>query len=620
MLLQEQKEIFRKQIKEDIELLKEKLSYHKNIEKDEYAFNSWVLVNIFNLDEEDSLSNITEYNDKEIDCWVHFKDKKELFLIQNKYYEENTNFKVEQFSSFLSRPLASLQKGNYKSKDLQEAFNEAKENKDYSIKLCFFLTQEKGKDEFKHLIKDFNSTKREDIKASLECSIFLLKDIHQKYYGETFKEDPNFIAKFTTKNRGTYLRIAPKEYDLEGMTEAFYVMTPVTDIFHLCKRAKEKNYELFEENIREYLGGSRINKKIIETLKNENEKERKNFFYYNNGITIICDEVKTDSGSNRRTIKITKPQIVNGCQTVNSIFDVIKKYKDKEKYTKDFESTFVMVKILEVKERDKDFYRDVVKYTNSQNAINEKVFGAVNKPFYKIQDEFKKRGILLLVKQSDRHQFLEKEHNEKTIEKCNKLYEGGELEFKKFHNCYIQLENFLQAIGAFEKDAHFAYTKKSKLLIPTNKIYQEFSTRIQYNYTIEAMLKIVFLYKKSEYDRKQNDDKRFPAPYYLLNFLGYYLKKREINMNDFLTKTNIAELLKIYNIFKYMPKKYYSKLKEYYSKLPEKNDFEYNLMIKREVDKDIISSIVKDYLSILKGVDKDKYDELDTILKKINGN
>src|SRR5699024_6158824 len=118
------------------------------------------------------------------------------------------------------------------------------------------------------------------------------------------------------KNRATYLAIRPEEYKLPNMSEAYYAMARIIDIYTLWKDAEKKDYPLFEENIREYLGGtSGINKGIIKTLKDP--EDIGNFFYYNNGITIICSYAKADS----KKIQIIVPQIVNGCQTVNSIVE-----------------------------------------------------------------------------------------------------------------------------------------------------------------------------------------------------------------------------------------------------------------------------------------------------------
>ena len=62
-------------------------------------------------------------------------------------------------------------------------------------------------------------------------------------------------------------------------------MVNVADLFTLYKDAIKHNYELFEENVREFLGTQGINNGIIKTLQSPTDRE--NFFYYNNGIILI---------------------------------------------------------------------------------------------------------------------------------------------------------------------------------------------------------------------------------------------------------------------------------------------------------------------------------------------
>ena len=135
--------IFRQQIKDDIEVLKEKISWVKNIQKEEYAFNYWVLENIYTEVIETCQDNITEYNDKGIDCWVYHKDEKQLYIIQNKYYQENTSLDTRYLSDFLMRPIGSLLEGKYKNKSLQEIFNNIKKDPEHTINLHFFFDTRK---------------------------------------------------------------------------------------------------------------------------------------------------------------------------------------------------------------------------------------------------------------------------------------------------------------------------------------------------------------------------------------------------------------------------------------------------------------------------------------------
>ena len=118
---------FKKQIADDIALIQSQFSYiDDKILKDEYAFNYWVLSRLYSLDEELIPNNVTDIKDKGIDCWVHYEDTKELFLIQNKYDSENTPVPRDNVSDFLYSPLRILLKGEYrKSPELQKIFDRA---------------------------------------------------------------------------------------------------------------------------------------------------------------------------------------------------------------------------------------------------------------------------------------------------------------------------------------------------------------------------------------------------------------------------------------------------------------------------------------------------------------
>ena len=91
--------------------------------------------------------------------------------------------------------------------------------------------------------------------------------------------------------------------------------------------------------MREYLGNKGVNSHIAKTLEDENDRD--NFFYYNNGITVICDSVQKitlNESIHNKGFKTENPQIVNGCQTVNTIFETLNKYPESE-----LENTFCFI-------------------------------------------------------------------------------------------------------------------------------------------------------------------------------------------------------------------------------------------------------------------------------------
>ena len=596
--------IFKQQIEEDIRLIQENLSYDDNVKKDHYAFNCWVLSKIYSLDEEECLDNITEYNDKGIDCFVHYEEDRELYILQNKYYNLTNRLSIREVSDFLTRPISHLKEGKYKNRELQEIYNKA-EQKGYTIYLHFYVSNNLRVPDVEVAVKNSN-------RDGVIANVFYLDDIREKYYGKSFKSTKELSVTMNLKNKGTCLAIRPKDYGLPNMLKSFYVMAKVFDVYDFWRKAKSNDYELFEENVRDYLGGlGKINKAIIATLSNP--KERSNFFYYNNGITIICDSADADA----KIVTMNNPQIVNGCQTVNSIAEALSQDDDP---SGNFKEVYVMVKILvldkiTLNKKGEDFYRTIVKYSNSQNAINEKVFGATLQPFFTIQDSIKKQGFLLVVKQSDKNTFKDLYSDDKLknklLELANKNSMSDFHQFKRILDVQINLETLIQIIGAFKKDAHFAYVRKSSLLRPDSKeYYQKFSIHIADFFTVESMTKLIVLYKKSEYDKKASADKRSPSPYYLLNFLGQYLEGIGLDRQAFLSRISVGDLAIVYNRFKNLPSKYYDSYKG-------KHNLEYNQMIKREVDMDIVRKVLASHFSAMEEYNKDEYKELKNIFKDL---
>ena len=55
-----------------------------------------------------------------------------------------------------------------------------------------------------------------------------------------------------------------------------------------------------------------------------NSRVRENFFYYNNGLTILCNKIKVPPNVNRVTITLEGMQVVNGGQTLRCLNELKK--------------------------------------------------------------------------------------------------------------------------------------------------------------------------------------------------------------------------------------------------------------------------------------------------------
>ena len=100
---------FKKQILEDIEDYQNRLYAVEHIDKVPWAFNFWILDKLFSIDEELIEEQIVDYNDKGIDCFVWHEDQHDLYLIQNKFYDEGNNISVDYFfNDFLTRAIGAM--------------------------------------------------------------------------------------------------------------------------------------------------------------------------------------------------------------------------------------------------------------------------------------------------------------------------------------------------------------------------------------------------------------------------------------------------------------------------------------------------------------------------------
>ena len=587
---------FKKQIDQDIKEYQSRLKYVSNINKDEWAFNYWVLDKLFYEDEELIEEKIIDYNDMSIDCYEIYEDTKDIYLIQNKYYNDNTKITAEYVKNdFLLRGINALKNGTYKrSSELQKAFTRLKNDPEFTVRLQLFVTNDCHNEEADKYIREFNAKNKKCI-----ANIFYLNDIKKRYYDEIEEIHTHITVKVESVVKGTILNINNDAYKLENVLDARYVLTPVVSIYRLYRESLEKQYPIFDKNIREYLGNKGINKGIYNTLQDEND--RKNFFYYNNGITIICDsmtKIETQPSDYNMNAKfyITNPQVVNGCQTVNSIYEYLQNVAPSE-LEREFKDTFVMLKILVIN-RDNDLeselYKNIVKYNNSQNKIDEKTFVANTSVFLRLQEEFEKKGFLLLIKQSDKNKFSKKY---KTISKLKELscarfdMFGIDLP-QKLESFYVPLDKLLQVINAFVSGGYIAYTKKSQMLKFDSKPY---NTAVEFikndDVTIDLLLNLYMLYKRADQEKVKNDDSRVPIPYYLIDFFAKYECE---DRNPSNISAQLDGIVKINHIIKC----YTGVTKGYMNRYSNDYNVDYNKMIKQPVKYDIVDEIRKIAISM----------------------
>jgi hypothetical protein len=149
---------------------------------------------------------------------------------------------------------------------------------------------------------------------------------------------------------------------------------------------------LFARNIRGFLGMTTpVNEGMAATLKSEPER----FFYYNNGITIVCDEAERKSSGGRDILEVGNPQVINGQQTTRTLA-ALSQYAGKAS---------VLVKVIRVPRDEsrsaaefEELISRIVAGTNWQNAITPSDLMSNDRRQIELQRALRKIGYLYLRK------------------------------------------------------------------------------------------------------------------------------------------------------------------------------------------------------------------------------
>lgn len=594
---------FRKQIEEDIYDYQSKFPEVANIKKTEWAFNFWVLDKLYSQDEQIIENNIIDYSDCGIDCFVWHEEQKDLFLIQNKYFHDKSKLTLDYVqNNFLMRPLTALKQGTYtRSKELQNIYTKYSVDSNFLLHLILYVTNNTCKtQEIMKALQSFNQNHVNECAA-----IYDLDDIKNLYYREPIMAKKTMTYRLPTPNKGTYLSANTSSYKLPLLIDARYIMTQVYNIYKLYQKAKEEGYPIFDSNIREYLGSSgAVNKKIRDTLLNMDD--RKNFFYYNNGITVIAKSFK-DCGTTKgkfRTLEIQDPQIVNGCQTVSTINEVLSALPE-ETLEKDFKNTFVMLKVLVIPD-DKneamiDLRKNIVTYNNSQNSINQKTFEANSDEFKRLQREFRDRGLLICIKQSDKYKYTKEKYKKATgLLNSNKelMKKYGMAHLKNTKDFLIELEKLLQVILAFISTAQDAIQNKSKLLVPDKEQNRKVIDFIKRNdVTINDIIALWMLYIRSDYERRNGESKKIPMPLYVIHCFSKY----ECNGDPSKISSILSDSEKINNLIDVYTATFTTYVEDWHSK---NSSLGYNNMIKSQIDYPLMEHSRKTALTLIEQLKK----------------
>lgn len=347
------------------------------------AFVAWFLrAFIVGTDEEAINALKGGARDKGIDAVYIDHASKSVFIIQGKYHQgpvASTDKRSDVIAlGLLGRALLLEDKSTFDMtlkdaeatvQDILKQARRAIQRDGYRLVLQFVTTgkvSDTHKAEAQQLVEDWK-------KASFEvCSRAELIRLMQDYLEGVAPPIPNL-----------YIPIQGEEL-FSRFDEHTGISSWVFSINgeEVGKIFNETGIRIFARNIRGFLGRSEINREIETTLKNEPEY----FWYFNNGVTIICDGARQISERGKNYLRVDNAQIINGQQTTRVLAEV-----------ENSKLATVMVKIIVVPretegahDRYSKLVNEIVRATNRQNAIQSSDLRANDTEQVRIERELRK--------------------------------------------------------------------------------------------------------------------------------------------------------------------------------------------------------------------------------------
>ena len=232
-------------------------------------------------------------------------------------------------------------------------------------------------------IKSFENQFEGQVKITVLDILKLKRDYIEKTYKQILTDNPlenlynleeeriNLGIERHEASPGDYMKINTR------IRAYVFFLKPKT-IFELFEKYR---HSLFFKNIRNPLPVSEINEKIVATLNDEPES----FWFYNNGITAISAIMPDNIGTGAKQIELTGLQIINGAQTVHSIWSAYKNASNIKQEIMNREA-FISLRVFE--SNNKDFNLRVTRFTNSQNEILSSDFYANDDIQIRLQNAF----------------------------------------------------------------------------------------------------------------------------------------------------------------------------------------------------------------------------------------
>ena len=338
------------------------------------------------IDYDLAAKSITDgYHDMGIDAIYNDTVQKKLVLVQSKWRKDGTGSvsqeEAQTFVEGIKRIInLDLDGCNEKISEKRTDVDNAIRDMDYQIETLYCHTGSQPMNAYacRPIEELLNSA---NIAGAMELVTFSEIKLQELY---------EFFANGQRGNNITIENVVLSNWGVvESPFKAFYgTISAVT----IGEWYNTYGNSLFARNIRYYKGSTSVNQGIRNVLKEEPE----NFFYYNNGIKLLCKKITKQilHGTSREMglFVLEGVSLVNGAQTTGTIGSI---YAETPEL---LDSANVLIQMIDLGESSEEQANQITKLSNTQNRIDGKDFASLDPQQERLRMELSFSGIQYLYK------------------------------------------------------------------------------------------------------------------------------------------------------------------------------------------------------------------------------
>jgi hypothetical protein len=345
--------------------------YRNNFDNDGRKFIAWYLRRVLLRDDPQTRDDITDgANDKEIDAVIVDDVEERIVIIQGKFITTGSvdgGPLQEVLTAWMRlQKLDALQKDcNERLKKKIEAIRQALDENyrvEFELLTTGSLTQAAQNDlrTFTEQVAEFD-----DFAASLHLI------------------DTEMLAARLAEAENTVLPSLEHVVSLNPLkivhtdflnANTIIAMLPLSECL---KFPGITDGRLFAKNVRQALGSNnKVNRELKRTIHSERVRD---FMFYHNGVTAICDSMGLNDDKTKLSLKGVS--VVNGCQSLSTIYTCSERVRSPEA-----KEAHILFRFYEIK--DRAFGDRISINTNSQSAVkqrdlrsNDRVMVGIKKAF-----------------------------------------------------------------------------------------------------------------------------------------------------------------------------------------------------------------------------------------------